>query len=110
MRHRMSRRRPSTARAYTSGIEAVAKYVEEKSDGNFTIKIHLGEAISPVKENLDGLRIGAFEAAQTCNSYSPGKTPLMGVLDLPFLPMPRDRKSTRLNSSHSCASRLPSSA
>src|SRR3546814_4335379 len=56
------------SRAYTSGIEAVAKYVEEKSDGNFTIKIHLGEAISPVKEHLDGLRIGAFEAAQTCNS------------------------------------------
>ena len=43
---------------------------------------------SPVKENLDGLRIGAFEAAQLCNSYSPGKTPLMGVLDLPFLPAP----------------------
>lgn len=76
------------SRAYTSGIETVAKYVEEKSGGNFIIKIHLGEAISPVKENLDGLRIGAFEAAQTCNSYSPGKTPLMGVLDLPFLPAP----------------------
>jgi len=76
------------SRAYTRGIETVAKYVEEKSGGNFTIKIHLGEAISPVKENLDGLRIGAFEAAQLCNSYSPGKTPLMGVLDLPFLPAP----------------------
>ena len=75
-------------RAYTRGVETVAKYIEEKSGGNFTWKIHYGEAISPVKENLDGLKINAFEAAQFCISYAPGKAPLNGVLDLPFLPIP----------------------
>lgn len=84
-------------RAYTRGIETVAKYVEEKSGGNFTMRIHYGEAISPVREALDGLHIGAFEGAQTCNSYSPGKTPLSGVLDLPFLPAPNQDVTQRVH-------------
>src|SRR3546814_2329394 len=76
------------ARAYTAGVESLARHVEEKSGGNFTIKIHYGEAISPAKENLDGLKIGAFEMASICTGYHPGKNPAMTVLDLPFLPMP----------------------
>src|SRR3546814_2249621 len=64
------------------------RHVEEKSGGNFTIKVHYGEAISPAKENLDGLKIGAFEMASICTGYHPGKNPAMTVLDLPFLPIP----------------------
>ncbi len=76
------------SRAYTAGIEEMARYVEEKSGGNFVIKIHFGEAISPVKENLDGLKLGAFEMATICTSYHPGKNPAVMVLDQPFLPIP----------------------
>ncbi len=74
-------------RAFTKGFEAVAKYVEEKSGGNFTIKIHYGGTISPPKENLDGISLGAFEQANFCTSYHPGKNPVGTVLDLPFLPL-----------------------
>lgn len=75
-------------RAYTVGIEAVADYVEEKSGGNFVVRIHYGETISPVKENLDGLQIGAFESASICTGYHPGKNQAATGLDLPFLPLP----------------------
>lgn len=75
-------------RAYTKGVEALAEYVEEKSGGNFIIKIHYGETISPSKENLDGLKIDAFETASICTGYHPGKNPAATGLDLPFLPMP----------------------
>jgi TRAP-type C4-dicarboxylate transport system substrate-binding protein len=75
------------SRAFTKGFEAVAKFVEEKSGGNFTIKIHYGETISPSRENLDGLQLGAFEQANICTSYHPGKNPVGTVLDLPFLPL-----------------------
>jgi len=75
-------------RAVTRGIEAVAKYVDEKSAGNFTIKINYGETLSAARENLDGISLGAFEVAQMCTSYHTGKNPLGTVLDLPFLPLP----------------------
>ena len=74
-------------RAFTKGFEAVRDYVEEKSGGNYTIKIHYGGTISPPKENLDGISLGAFEMANFCTSYHPGKNPVGTALDLPFLPL-----------------------
>ena len=88
-------------RAVTRGAEAVADYVEEQSGGNFTIEIHYGEAISPARQNLDGLKIGAFESAQICTSYHPGKNPVSTVLDLPFLPMASFRELVHVHDAFS---------
>ena len=74
-------------RAFTKGFEALAKHVDAETNGNFTIKIHYGGTISPPKENLDGISLGAFEMANFCTSYHPGKNPVGTVLDLPFLPL-----------------------
>jgi TRAP-type mannitol/chloroaromatic compound transport system substrate-binding protein len=74
-------------RAYTKGIETVAAYVKEKSGGKFNIKINYAEALSKDKENLDGIQLGAFEMAEFCNFYHPGKNPAWMVLSLPFLPL-----------------------
>ena len=74
-------------RAYTKSVETLASAVEEKSGGKFKIRVHYAEAISPAKENLDGIKLGAFEAASFCASYHPGKNPAMTGLDLPFLPV-----------------------
>jgi len=74
-------------RAVTKGMEEIARYVTEESGGNFKITIGWGESLSGAKENLDGVKIGAFEAAQFCSSYAPGKVPLQSALDLPFLPI-----------------------
>ena len=38
-------------RAFTEGIEAVSKYVADKSDGHFTIKINYGGTLSKPREN-----------------------------------------------------------
>ena len=74
-------------RGITAGIEEVAKVVKEQTQGNFTIKLNYGEALSPAKETLDGIQIGAFEMALMCASYHPGKNPSLMVLDLPMLPI-----------------------
>ena len=74
-------------RAATVCVDVLSQYVEEKSGGNFTIKVHYGETISPAKENLDGLKIGAFEIGNICSGYHPGKNLALTVLDLPFLPI-----------------------
>lgn len=74
-------------RAFTAGIETLAKYVEKESGGNFTITIHYGDALSKGPDNLDNIKLGAFEMAQICTGYHPGKNPGMTVLDLPGLPL-----------------------
>src|SRR3546814_12282983 len=81
------------------------RHVEEKSGGNFTIKVHYGEAISPAKENLDGLKIGAFEMASICTGYHPGKNPAMTVLDLPFLPIRSEERRVGKECVSTCRSR-----
>jgi len=66
--------------------EALAGYVNESGDGTFTITVHQG-TLSPAREVLDNLAVGAFELGYVVSSYHPGKNPLVSVLDLPFLPI-----------------------
>jgi TRAP-type mannitol/chloroaromatic compound transport system substrate-binding protein len=72
-------------RAFTAGVEKVAELVDERTNGNFTIDVVYGEALSKARENLDGIRIGAFEMAMFCNFYHPGKNPAWMVMTMPFL-------------------------
>jgi len=74
-------------RAFTAGIDALSKYVDSETGGKFTIKIHYGDALSKGPDNLDNIKLGAFEMAQICTGYHPGKNPGLGVLDLPGLPL-----------------------
>lgn len=74
-------------RGITEGIESLAKHVSDATDGNFEISIQYGGVLSKPAENLDGLKIGAFEAAMFCPVYHPGKTPALTGLDLAFMPI-----------------------
>jgi TRAP-type C4-dicarboxylate transport system substrate-binding protein len=57
-------------------------------DGNFLINIKYNEQLGDAKDMLDGLKVDAFQGAMTAYSYAPAKTPIQGVLDMPFLPVP----------------------
>ena len=72
-------------REFTQATEGLAAYVSEKTGGRFTIKLHYGQALSNSKENLDGIKMGAFDAAMFCAGYHPGKNPAITVLELPFI-------------------------
>ena len=74
-------------RAFTEGAEYVSAQAAERTGGKFTIKLFYGDQLSKAKENLDGISLGAFEAAFFCASYHPGKNAPLNVLDLPFLPL-----------------------
>jgi TRAP-type C4-dicarboxylate transport system substrate-binding protein len=74
-------------RAFTEGAEYVSAQVAERTGGKFTIKLFYGQQLSKSKENLDGISLGAFEAAIFCAAYHPGKNAPLNVLDLPFLPL-----------------------
>lgn len=75
------------ARAFTAGIETVAKLVKERTNGSFVITVNYGEALSKDRENLDGIKLGAFQGAHFCNFYHPGKNPAWMVFTMPFLPL-----------------------
>ncbi|RMH45622.1 MAG: C4-dicarboxylate ABC transporter substrate-binding protein [Alphaproteobacteria bacterium] len=74
-------------RALTAGMEEMARRVAEDTDGRFQIKIFYGEQLSGARENLDGLKLNAFEGAAICEFYHPGKNPAWTVFSLPFLPL-----------------------
>lgn len=74
-------------RALSAGMEELAKKAAEETDGNFEIKIFYGAQLSSNRENLDGLKLNAFEGAAICNFYHPGKNPAWMVFSLPFLPL-----------------------
>lgn len=74
-------------RALSAGMEELAKKAAEETDGNFQIKIFYGAQLSSNRENLDGLKLNAFEGAAICNFYHPGKNPAWMVFSLPFLPL-----------------------
>ena len=75
------------SRALTAGPEHLAARLAEETGGKFQLKIFYGDQLSKAKENLDGMRVNAFEAAIVCNFYHPAKTPALMVMSLPFLPI-----------------------
>jgi len=74
-------------RTVTVAFEYIAKTAKEKTSGDFVINLRYNEQLSEAKDVLDGLKVGAFQGAMTAYSYAPAKTPLQGVLDMPFLPI-----------------------
>ena len=83
-----------SSRALSINIEELARMVSEATDGKFTIKIHWGAALAPEKEQIDGLKIGAYESTLAVVDYSPGKSPGWGGPSLPFLPVPNEHISS----------------
>ena len=74
-------------RAATVTFEHLAKVAKEKSDGNFIINLKYNEQLGEAKDFLDGIKVNSFQGAFVAYSYAPAKTPLQGVLDMPFLPI-----------------------
>jgi len=67
------------------GADALAEAVGARTGGRFAIKIHWGGTLSPPREIIDGLKIGAYQMGLIAQSFHPGKIPTTSVFDLPFL-------------------------
>ena len=50
-------------RAFSEGLEFLSAEVVKRTAGKFQVKLYYGEQLSKSKENLDGISVGAFEAA-----------------------------------------------
>lgn len=74
-------------RGATIGLFEFSDAISEATGGNFKVNIHLGAGLAPPKEAIDGIKIGAFQAAGIVEGWHPGKVPTLGILGLPFLPL-----------------------
>lgn len=73
------------SRAVTRGVEKTKEIMEAEGKGDFEMKLHYAESLAPAKENLDSIKIGAFEGGMVCAGYHPAKLPLTSVIELPFI-------------------------
>lgn len=73
-------------RATTRGVHALGDIVGKATQGKFTLSVVYNN-LAPEKETIDGIKIGAFEAGLVTVSVTPGKLPVINVLNLPFLPL-----------------------
>ena len=81
-----------TSRGATAGLEWWAKEMEARTDGRFKLRIHWADSLSPIKENLDGMKSGLFEMAMVVSIYHPGKTPLSTAFISPFIAPDENRE------------------
>ena len=85
------------ARAVSISMDKLAELVAAQTNGNFRIEVVYGATLSPEKEVLDGLKLGAFEAGWVVPAFAPGKQPGLSLLSLPFLPLDDLKVQTRVS-------------
>ena len=115
---------PKSLDTIYGAAETFAARVKELTDGKFNIRVFAGGEIVPGGQVLDAVQSGTVEMGHSASYYFFGKDPTFAFdTAVPFGMTSRqqtawmmhgngmkDRKSTRLNSSHIQKSRMPSSA
>jgi len=66
-------------------LEPFKKELEEKSQGRIKVTIHPGGALAAAPAHYENVVAGAFDIGWTLQGYTPGRFPLSGIVELPFL-------------------------
>ena len=66
-------------------LEPFKKELEEKSKGRIKVTIHPGGALAAAPAHYENVVAGAFDIGWTLQGYTPGRFPLSGIIELPFL-------------------------
>jgi TRAP-type C4-dicarboxylate transport system substrate-binding protein len=66
-------------------LEPLKKELEEKSKGRIKVAIHPGGALAPAPAHYENVVAGAFDIGWTLQGYTPGRFPLSGIVEMPFL-------------------------
>lgn len=66
-------------------LEPFKKDLEEKSKGRIKVAIHPGGALAPAPAHYENVVAGAFDIGWTLQGYTPGRFPLSGIVEMPFL-------------------------
>jgi TRAP-type C4-dicarboxylate transport system substrate-binding protein len=66
-------------------LEPLKKELEEKSKGRIKVTIHPGGALANAPAHYENVVAGAFDIGWTLQGYTPGRFPLSGIVEMPFL-------------------------
>jgi TRAP-type C4-dicarboxylate transport system substrate-binding protein len=66
-------------------LEPFKKELEEKTKGRIKVTIHPGGALAAAPAHYENVVAGAFDIGWTLQGYTPGRFPLSGIIEMPFL-------------------------
>src|SRR3546814_2885223 len=99
--------RIGTTRSYPEMQLNVKENIQNASNGQIYVKLAPGGQLGVGTKLAEKMQSGTVPAGQVSLSNF---SPFAPAVDLVNIPYWVDRKSTRLDSNHPCASRMPSSA
>ncbi|MBW1998003.1 MAG: TRAP transporter substrate-binding protein [Deltaproteobacteria bacterium] len=76
---------PPKAAPYHSAFLPWAKEVEKATRGKIKIKFYLSQTLVKARDSYDAVKNGIADISWVSFSWTPGRFPLSGVMDLPFL-------------------------
>lgn len=76
--------------------EAWGKEIEKRSNGRVKIVFFHGATLTSPTKTYDGVAKGLSDIGQSCFAYTPGRFPVMDVLDLPGYPQFSPHLSSRV--------------
>lgn len=76
---------PPKAAPYHAAFLPWAKEVEKATNGRVKIKFYLSQTLVKARDSYDGVKNGIADISWVAFSWTPGRFPLSGVMDLPFL-------------------------
>ncbi|MCB1512670.1 MAG: hypothetical protein KDJ36_17380, partial [Hyphomicrobiaceae bacterium] len=74
-------------RPFTKGAERLSALLSASTGGRWKLELHYRSTLAKPYRNFDGLKEKKFQAAAFCTFFHPSKTPALGALSLPFLPL-----------------------
>lgn len=83
---------------YQVGLEAMKKYMEEKTDGKFTLEIYPNSQLGDERALFEGTQLGTVDIACGATSVLSNFDPSFTIFDLPYLFDNRDHAFAALDS------------
>ena len=76
---------PPKAAPYTNAFTPWAKEIEKRTNGQLKIKFYLAQTLVKTRDSYDAVKNGIADISWVGFSWTPGRFPLAGVMELPYL-------------------------
>jgi len=76
---------PPKAAPYHRAFLPWAKEVEKQTNGQVKIKFYLSQTLVKSRDSYDAVKNGIADISWVCNSWTPGRFPLISVMELPYM-------------------------
>ncbi len=76
---------PPKAAPYTNAFTPWAKEIEKRTNGRLKIKFYVSQTLVKTRDSYDAVKNGIADISWVGFTWTPGRFPLAGVMELPYL-------------------------